>query len=149
MARFYRLVQARWAHDAMSGEGARIAGGRWNPPGLPAVYLAGSRSLAALEIVVHAPREVLSLEWRIFEVGVPDEMIETARRLPKDWQGLPSSPAARRFGEAWLRESRSLALRVPSAIVSQESILLLNPRHRGVAEIRVSKPEDFRFDPRI
>lgn len=149
MAIFYRLVQARWAQDAMSGEGARIAGGRWNPPGWPAVYLAGSRSLAALEVVVHAPREVLSLEWRIFEVEVPDGMIETARRLPKGWQALPSSPTARRFGEAWLRKSRSLALQVPSAIVPQESVLLLNPRHPGIDGIRVSKPEGFRFDPRI
>lgn len=149
MARFYRLVQARWAHDSMSGEGARIAGGRWNPPGLPVVYLAGSRSLAALEIVVHAPREVLSLEWRIFEVEVPDDMIEMARRLPKDWQSLPSSPTARRFGEAWLREARSLALKVPSAIVPEESVILLNPRHPRVDRVRVSKPEGFRFDPRI
>ena len=61
MAQFFRLVQARWAHDAMSGEGARLAGGRWNPPGMLAVYLAESRSLAALEVVVHAPREVLRL----------------------------------------------------------------------------------------
>lgn len=149
MACFYRLVQARWAQDAMNGEGARIAGGRWNPPGLPAVYLAGSRSLAALEIVVHAPREVLSLDWRIFEVEVPDDSIENARRLPKDWQTLPSSSSARRFGGAWLRESRSLALQVPSAIVPQEFVLLLNPRHPGIDRIRVSKPEDFRFDPRV
>lgn len=133
----------------MNGEGARIAGGRWNPPGLPAVYLAGSRSLAALEIVVHAPREVLSLDWRIFEVEVPDDSIENARRLPKDWQTLPSSSSARRFGGAWLRESRSLALQVPSAIVPQEFVLLLNPRHPGIDRIRVSKPEDFRFDPRV
>ncbi|MCH7226796.1 RES family NAD+ phosphorylase [Haloferula sp. A504] len=149
MARFYRLVQARWAQDAMSGEGARLAGGRWNPPGLPAVYLAGSRSLAALEIVVHAPREVLSLDWRIFEVEVPDDAIEEPERLPKHWAALPSSPAARRFGGAWLRESRALALRVPSAIVPQESVLLLNPGHAGIDRIRVSKPEDFRFDSRI
>jgi RES domain-containing protein len=149
MAVFYRLVQARWAHDAMSGEGARLAGGRWNPSGLSAVYLAASRSLAALEIVVHAPREVLSLDWRIFEVEVPDDAIELAGRLPKDWQALPSSPSARRFGAAWLRESQSLALQVPSAIVPHESVLLLNPRHAGMARIRVSKPEDFHFDPRI
>lgn len=133
----------------MSGEGARIAGGRWNRPGLPVVYLAGSRSLAALEILVHAPREVLSLEWRVFEVEVPDDDIEQARRLPKDWQTLPSSPTARRVGETWLRKSRKPALQVPSAIVPQEFVLLLNPRHPGIDRIRVSKPESFRFDPRI
>ena len=52
-------MRMRWVTAAMSGEGARRYGGRWNPPGLPAVYLAESRALAALEILVHAPREML------------------------------------------------------------------------------------------
>ena len=149
MARYFRLVQVRWAHDAMSGEGARIAGGRWSPPGLPAVYLAESRALAALEIVVHAPREVLRLDWRIFEVEVADEWIAEPGRLPKGWRDLPSSPAARRFGEAWLRAAEAPALRLPSSIVPEESVLLLNPRHPGIDGIRVSKPEEFRFDQRL
>lgn len=149
MERFFRLVQARWSHDAMSGEGARIAGGRWNPPGLPAVYLAGSRALAALEIVVHAPREALRLEWCVLEVEVPDECIATPRRLPEGWRELPSSPAARRFGEGWLREAAAPALRLPSAVIPEESVLLLNPRHPDAARLRVSKPAAFRFDPRM
>ena len=59
MAMFYRIVQAHWAASAMTGEGARMFGGRWNPPGMPAVYLAESRALAALEIIVNAPREAI------------------------------------------------------------------------------------------
>ena len=65
----------------MDGEGARLYGGRWNPPGIAAVYLAESRALAALEILVHAPREALALEWRVIPVDVPDEWIEPARAL--------------------------------------------------------------------
>lgn len=151
MARFFRLVQAKWEASAMSGHGARIAGGRWNPPGWLAVYLAESRALDALEILVHAPREVLGLEWRNFTVEVPDECIETVpdSRLPQDWRSLPSSPSARRFGEQWLQEHRSLALRVPSAIIPEESTLILNPLHRDAAKIRVSTPIAFHFDPRI
>lgn len=149
MARFFRLVQARWAHAAMSGEGARIAGGRWNPPGLPAVYLAESRALAALEIVVHAPREALMLEWRVFEVEVADDCIAAPRRLPKDWRELPSSPAARRFGGAWLREASAPALRLPSTIIPEESVLLLNPTHPEAERMRVSAARAFLFDPRI
>ena len=83
MALWYRIVQERWAATAMDGEGARLHGGRWNPPGIPAVYLAESRALAALEIIVHAPREALALEWRVIPVDVPDEWIETARNLPE------------------------------------------------------------------
>lgn len=149
MERFFRLVRARWAHDAMSGEGARLMGGRWTPPGLSAVYVAESRALAALEVLVHAPRELLAADWRIFEVEVPDAAIERPGRLPKEWRDLPSSPAARRFGAGWLRRCTALAMRFPSTIISEESVLLLNPRHPGFARLKVSQAHTFRFEPRI
>ena len=151
MATFFRLVQAQWADSAMNGAGARLAGGRWNSPGLPAVYLANSRALAALEVAVHAPREVLVLEWRIIAVEVPDELIQTVekRRLPHDWRNLPSSPGARRFGDAWLRSHAAAALKLPSAVIPEEPVLLLNPLHREITRIKVSKPVVFHFDPRL
>ncbi len=151
MATFFRLVQARWAASAMSGEGARLAGGRWNPPGLSAVYLAESRSLAALEVLVHAPRELLRLDWRILEVAVPDELVEDVRveSLPGDWRNLPSSVGARRLGEAWLREGGQLALRLPSTIIPKESVCLVNPLHASAVRMTVGDPIEFRFDPRI
>lgn len=36
--RSFRVVPPRWAHDPLSGEGARVHGGRYNPPGTPAFY---------------------------------------------------------------------------------------------------------------
>jgi RES domain-containing protein len=151
MATFFRLVQAQWADSAMNGAGARLAGGRWNSPGLPAVYLAGSRALAALEVAAHAPREVLALEWRIIAVEVPDGLIESVekRRLPDDWRNLPSSPGARRFGDAWLRSHVALALKLPSVVIPEEPVLLLNPLHRQITRIKVSKPAVFHFDSRL
>jgi RES domain-containing protein len=47
----YRLHSKRY--PANSGKGAALHGGRWNPPGVEAIYTAQSRSLAALEILVH------------------------------------------------------------------------------------------------
>lgn len=151
MATFFRLVQAKWAGSAMNGVGARLAGGRWNSPGLPAVYLAGSRALAALEVAVHAPREVLALEWRVIVVEVPESMIQSVekRRLPGDWRNLPSSPGARRFGDAWLRGHGALALKLPSAVIPEEPVLLINPLHHDAAKIKVSKPAVFHFDSRL
>lgn len=151
MATFYRIVQAEWAASAMTGDGARLFGGRWNPPGVSAVYLADSRALAALEIIVNAPCEVSTLAWRIFEVDVPDDLIESARpeALPKDWQALPSSPGAKRFGGDWLRERRAVALKLPSAVIPEEWTLLLNPQHPRAGQLRVSEPKVFRFDPRV
>lgn len=150
MATFFRIVQATWADSAMNGEGARLFGGRWNPPGIPAVYLAESRALAALEIIVNAPAEVGLLEWRVLQVEVPDDQIEAVSlaKLPPDWQALPSSPAARRFGEHCLR-SGVLGFKLPSAVIPEECTLLLNPLHPDAAKLRVSQPKEFRFDPRV
>jgi RES domain-containing protein len=45
----YRIARA--AYSALDGEGARRSGGRWNSPGTPVVYTAGSRALAVLEVL--------------------------------------------------------------------------------------------------
>lgn len=151
MALWFRIVQARWADSALDGEGARLHGGRWNPPGLAAVYLAESRALAALEILVHAPREALLLEWRVIAVDVPDAAIRVvaARWLPEGWRDQPSSPAARHFGAAWLTKRAGLAISLPSVIVPQERTLLVNPRHPDAAKLRSAGLERFVFDPRL
>jgi RES domain-containing protein len=44
---------ARLAHVTLDGEGARLAGGRWNSRGRAAVYTSSRLSLAALELLVH------------------------------------------------------------------------------------------------
>ena len=151
MAAFFRIVQAQWSASAMNGEGARRWGGRWNPPGMAAVYLAESRALAALEILVHAQREAIHLEWNVIEVTVSDELITMTHPddLPADWRALPSSPGARRFGEAWLRLGKSVALSLPSVVVPEERVLLVDPLHPDFIKLRVSEPQLFRFDPRF
>jgi len=151
MATFFRIVQAQWAASAMNGEGVRRWGGRWNPPGVAAVYLAESRALAALEILVHASREVVRLEWNVIEVEVPDALITMTHLpdLPADWRALPSSPGARRFGDAWLRQGKSMALSLPSVVVPEERVLLIDPLHPDFIKLRISEPQVFRFDPRF
>lgn len=151
MAAFFRIVQAPWAVSALTGDGARLFGGRWNPPGMAAVYLAESRALAALEILVHAPHQVISLEWRLIEVEVPELWIEsvTSADLPAGWQARPSSPGAQRMGGRWLQRRTGVALKLPSVIIPQEHILLLNPLHLQAARLKVSTPRKFRFDSRF
>ena len=48
----WRLVTARFADSAFSGEGARLYGGRWNRKHVPMVYTAATQSLAMLELLV-------------------------------------------------------------------------------------------------
>lgn len=151
MPRFYRIVQAHWAATALDGEGARRYGGRWNSPGIAAVYLAESRALAALEILVHAPREALMLDWILIEIEIPDSMIERVppAKLPHHWRLHPSSQIAQVFGSRWLRDYQNLALRLPSAVIPEESSLLVNPLHPDMRTLKPGKPRAFSFDSRL
>ncbi len=151
MALFHRIVQRRWAQMALDGEGAKKYGGRWNPPGVHAVYLADSRALAALEIIVHAPREVLPLEWRVISVVIPDSWVEeiAPEEFPKDWRAQPFSDHARRLGAAWMRGGKMPAYLLRSAIVPEEKCLLLNPLHDAMREIGKWTADVFTFDPRL
>ena len=102
-----------------------------------------------LEVLVHAPREILSLEWRILEVAVPDELIETAENLPPDWAGQPSSRGARAMGGEWLKRGSAPCLKLPSVVVPAERTLLVNPRHRDFPKLAIGKPQRFLFDARL
>ena len=53
MPEAWRIVKAKHAATAFSGEGAAKTGGRWNSRGVPVVYASSTKSLAALETLVH------------------------------------------------------------------------------------------------
>jgi RES domain-containing protein len=36
---YWRVLAPKWAHDPLSCAGAALRGGRFNPPGMPALYM--------------------------------------------------------------------------------------------------------------
>ena len=151
MPLFYRIVQGPWAAGALTGEGARLHGGRWNRAGVAAVYLAQTRALAALEILVHAPREALRLDWVVIELEIAESLIDRVPpdRLPQNWRNQPSSKDAMAFGSRWLRDAPNLSLLLPSVVIPEENSLLLNPFHPAMKDLKPGKPHPFSFDPRL
>ena len=150
--RVYRLIKPAFAASALSGEGARRYGGRWNPPGLGCVYAAGTRALAALELLVHASPEILRVEFVLLEIELPEALIERAMRPPCNWDELPAGAASQEFGANWLRQpvvTAKAALAVPSILIPEESNYLLNPAHPAWGEVRIAKQRRFQLDPRL
>jgi len=147
----WRLCAAHHAAGAFSGEGAERHGGRWSPPGLPAVYTAESRALAMLEVLVHVddPARLAGLAWVSLSASVPEGLIERPARVPEEWRALPFKPATQEYGAAWLRARRSVALRLPSVVIPGEFNYLLNPAHPDFGRVRLGPPEPFFFDPRL
>jgi len=146
----HRIVKARHARDAFNGQGARIAGGRWNLPGDAVVYASSSLALAAIEAFVHLGDDGIHIEFVCFRIEIPDAVaVARCRRPPTSWRAEPPQPASMRYGSNWLRRQRSAVLEVPSAIVPSESNYLLNPRHPDFALLRVGRARPFTFDPRM
>ncbi len=148
----WRLVRSHRAGNAFDGEGARLHGGRWNHPGVPAVYTAATLSLTALEILVHLEIEDAPDGWLAIAAELPEgldvEKLE-AGDLPADWRSYPAPESLRDLGASWLQAGRAPVLEVPSVVVPRERNYILNPRHPDLETIRIGTPEPFSFDPRL
>jgi RES domain-containing protein len=71
------------------------------------------------------------------------------RDLPPDWRTYPAPDRLKDLGTAWIRDGRTVALVVPSAIIPREHNVLLNPVHPDFPRIRIGPASPFAFDPRL
>jgi RES domain-containing protein len=144
----YRIALAKYAKGLVaSGNPAR-----WNSKDVKVIYAASSRSLACLENVVH--RNALGLQelFRTMVIEVPDTlamMVIKGENLKANWSLYESFPYTQAMGDAWVKESSSVLLQVPSAIIPQEFNYLINPAHVDFKKIKLLRTEAFRFDERL
>lgn len=126
----------------LSGEGARIYGGRWNSPGRPVVYTAENPALAVLEVRVHLDLEpdLIPDDYVLMEIDLGPAAVEDVPELPG---------AATTVGDDWLTAMRSPILQVPSFVVPNSCNLLINPLHPDAAGISVRTTQPFDFDKRL
>jgi len=121
----YRVCTPKYAteSDLLTGEGSRIKGGRWNPPGIAAVYGSSTPETAMAESLGHyryyriplpaaMPRVCLALEVdlnRILDLrdrAVRRRLGLTLGQISGDWRAQRDSgkvPTTQRVGEAVYR----------------------------------------------
>jgi RES domain-containing protein len=135
-------------YPPLTGEGARLVGGRWNSPGRPLVCASESLALCLSECLAHITG-ALPRDYTGFRISVPDDSIEELdlAKLKAGWERDPAQTRA--IGDEWLGEQHSLALIVPSALLPDSGNVLLNPRHPDAARLRVVSQQPFTFDPRL
>lgn len=130
---------------ALDGDGARLYGGRWNSAGRAVVYTSKQLSLAVLEYLVHVEPDNLpeGLIW--LKIHLPDDIVveKVAGKM------APPPAQACRVGDIWIDRAKTLALSVPSAILSIEHNVLLNPRHPKMSRVKIVEQQPFSFDPRF
>lgn len=126
-----------------------LSGGRWNSEGVPVLYCSSSLPLAVLECWVHVPAERRRPGALPDYVAVCVELPKDAAVEDMDGVGPHDGEKTRAAGDAWSRSGRSLALRVPSAVVGPARNVLLNPEHPDYARLRVVSVEPCLLDPRL
>ena len=143
MSDCYRLFRKKYS--ALDSRGAFLAGGRWNRKGVHMLYASSSLSLACLEILVHIREPRLPADCSWVRIAIPGGLLAQA---PHDLDAADED-ACREFGSEWVASASGPAVAVPSVIVPTEKNVLLNPLHKDFPRLTFSKPEAFRFDPRL
>jgi len=151
MASAWRITKTKFAGNPLNAEGARLYGGRWNSPGVSVVYFAESVSLAVLEVLVHLQAAQILDSYSLVRIDFDSSLVRamSPKALPSTWPDFPAPAELQAIGDAWVKSSEGALLRLPSAIVPFENILLLNPGHPDCAQLSVSAPIPFHLDPRL
>lgn len=149
---FWRLDAQRHAPTWHSGEGAFRVGGRWNAPGMRAVYASLDPATAVLEVAVHKGFRVLDTQAhvltraRVVDAGLirvvrPDE-------VPNPNWLRPCAPNGNQqaFGDALLRAHRFVL--IPSA-VSRFSWNLIFDGGQDAGGYDAVVQDRFALDPRL
>jgi RES domain-containing protein len=145
----YRTV-FEWFADDLYAPGIS---GRWNQEGEFVIYAASSRSLSAMENMVHKMGQgMLGSRFTMMVLEIPDELpltTITRQQLPESWKLESSYALSQPLGSRWYQAGASLLLEVPSALVPAENNYVLNARHPDFARVRIKAREPFVYDYRF
>lgn len=143
----HRIVQERYKED-LSGEGARIYGGRWNPKGKAALYCSEHISLCMLENMVNMVDDLIRRNFCLMTLEIPDQKIHPidTKALKKGW--IKDFDYTQWLGKQFL-EQEGFILKIPSAIVQEENNFMINPGHRDFKKVKVIQSKPFHFDERL
>lgn len=133
----------------LTGEGAKLYGGRWNPKGVPCLYACESKALCALEYAANVLLEDMPGDLSFSAYEIPDDswISFLPKDLPTNWQEIPLPKSTQDWGAKHLQDT--LALRVPSVIIPSEFNFVINPLHTDFKKVRLKGVESFSFDRRI
>ena len=147
MVKVYRIGRKKFASD-LTGEGAKLFGGRWNHKSVPCIYASESRALSLLEYTVNISLDEIPRALSITTIEIPDSLIQkiTVAQLPGNWQQSPAPTETKDFGVGLLRSSSYSVFKIPSTILPDEFNYLLNPLHEDSRHFKIVHVVDFIYD---
>lgn len=149
--RTWRICHKNYSAEALTGEGARIHGARFNSAGHSVIYTSGSLSLSLLEMMVRMNDRSYFSSCVFLHADVPLELVSEPdpNSLPAGWDCVPYGRSSQSYGDKWLSDQTSAVMKVPSVLIPFEYNYILNPRHRDFEKIECSEPAKLPFDNRL
>jgi RES domain-containing protein len=146
----YHIGTKKFAHQ-LTGEGAKLHGGRWNSIGTACIYTAESMSLCVLEYAANVSLHQMPASLTITVYTLPEKSWQefSLDKLPPNWQEIPAPAETQEWGSTKLQQTASLALKLPSVIIPSEHNYILNPLHPEFKKVRIKEILPFTFDSRI
>ena len=116
------------------------------------VYVAGSLSLATLELLVHI-EDLSTIEdmYSVIPITFSDSLMSRVPPgdLPAGWSSPEPLTDTQVFGDRWIRSASSAFLEVPSAVTASERNYLINPAHPDFGKATIGIAHPFTLDPRL
>lgn len=140
-----------WAPDDLSGAGAAASPGRWNQIGERVIYAAPTLAMAVLETAAHVDDSGLPLNRYVIEIDVPAPVWAARQRihaggLPVGWDAIPHGIVSITAGSAWYAAGKTAILELPSVIVPEETIVLINAQHADAKDLRARATRRFDYN---
>ncbi|WP_407425962.1 RES family NAD+ phosphorylase [Arcticibacter sp.] len=147
----YRIIRERFLDQALSSEGSRLYGARWNPKGIGILYTTSSPELGLVETLAHAPGvryEDLPVYW-LSSIEIPDDIrYYKSEEMPRFWQDKDYE-RTQHWLTTWLKTPHVLAIALPSVIVPFSNNILLHPKHRLFSQIQLLTQQKIPIDRRL
>jgi len=135
--KLWRLTRA--AYVALDGRGAQLHGSRYGPAGVPLVSLASEAALAVLIALRYQPADLSQAE-RDHVLGWTE-----ADAVPVRLPHAEDEAAIRAWVDQWSAEQTSLLAALPSKVLPEGDVILLNPQHPDAVHVPplITRPFDF------
>lgn len=146
----FRISRKKYSSKLLSSGKAN----RWNKDGESVIYTGSSRSLSTLELVVHRNQISPTNEFVVMVISIADEdnLFDQIKikDLPKNWRSRKAYSALQQIGSLWYNSKRTLVLKIPSAIITNEYNYIINTKHPDFEKkVKLTRSEDYFWDKRL
>jgi RES domain-containing protein len=144
----YRIVHKTYS-GSLFASGLQ---GRWNSAGNKVLYAAESIPLAFLENMVRRQGVGFNDDFQIMFISIPDAVLieeVSAADLGSTWRNPNDYSACLPLGDKWYHDAKSLALKVPSAVMPEAFNYVINTMHPDYKELVLIGTTNLVPDPRI